>query len=202
MSPYRVVGMMLRNALQTTPENVTLAAMLAAAAGTVFAPMNVLLGILWIIAVVADQLSGMLRAYVEAAPGEDWFRWDKVVQGLARKGLVLMALIVAGSIDVALAHLGTFGDAIEDITPLTKGALAYALLAVWGSILQNAARVKEARGLAEFIARRLDQANLGGQEPPVRRHYDPTALQYEAGLEKLKTGGVEEAGDHGKGRAV
>lgn len=165
--------------LQAVPtEVVAFTTLLATALGTVFAPINLLLLLLWVVAVLLDQASGMIKAYLTTPAGEAWFRGDIAAQGFAKKGLVAVGFAVAGSVDVALLHLGNMGAAVGDLTPITKGALAYALIAVWGSILKNVAIVKEARGMVEFILRRADAAKLG-HEPPVRRSYDPIAVAME-----------------------
>lgn len=165
------------------PETVAFGALVATAIGTVLGPVNLILIGLWVLAVICDQLAGMIKAYLLAPKGTPWFDGDIAFRGFLRKGLIALGLVIAGSIDVALLHLGTMGEAVGELTPITKGALAYALIAVWGSVLRNVAIVKEARGMAEFIFRRMDAAKLG-HEPPVRREsYDPAAVRVEEQLE-------------------
>lgn len=157
---------------------VTLTALLATSFGTVFESVNVLLFLLFVLAIFLDQLSGILKAIVVTPKNEHWFDGTKFLQGGAKKGLLIVGVVMAGSIDIAIIHFPGYPAELGDWSPITKVVLAYMLIGLWGSIIKNISIVKEAKLATSFLLRKMDTMQLGG-EPPMRRSYDRRAKEYE-----------------------
>jgi len=178
MSPQRLLQQVRSTA---TAEPATLGAVVTMALATVVNGVNVFLFLLLLVAFIADQISGILKAIIVTPKGAKWYDGQVFMRGAAKKGLIVVAVLVAASMDMALTYLPAFGDLSRDLSPVTKIALVYFLIGQWTSALRNVAVVKDARAGVEFMIRRMDAAKLG-HEPPLRRDYDAAALKEELTL--------------------
>lgn len=160
----------------------TFTAVMATALATVVTGVNLFLGLMMLVSMLLDQLSGILRAVVMSERGADWFDSRKFFHGFAKNGLILLGVLTAGMMEMASLHVPAWGEVAAELTPLTKLALAYAITGKISSIMRNIGVVKEAQLLTAFMTRRIDSARLG-YEPPERRHYDAGAVHMERTLE-------------------
>lgn len=173
MSPHRIA--------QADNVAVPLLAAVAAAFSSAVTVVNAVLAIVLVGLVTLDVVAGTLAAYLESEPGEEWFDWDKLARGWARKFVLACLVLTCWLLDVAFA--AAFSDLFDAYTPITKYGLAHAIVAQAASITKSASLIRELRPLAAFIMRRMDAARLG-HEPPVRRAaYDPDAVRLERELE-------------------
>jgi hypothetical protein len=177
MVPHRLIKQAL-----PTAEVVGFLTVLSTALSVVVNGVNLFLVSVLVVAMLADQAAGMLKAVVVAPKGQPWYDGDKMMRGAAKKGLVIIGVVIAGTVDMVLMHMPGFDTIVEQLTPVSKGALAYFIVGQWASALRNVAVVQEARAGVEFIVRRMDAAKLG-HEPPARRQYDPPAVEEEHTLE-------------------
>lgn len=128
---------------------------------------------------VLDLLSGMGRAFL--SPIEE-YDGRALLRGIVKKLMRIMLIFVAGGMDLVGSLLPAFGTALEQSTPMTKMVIALLIAAEVGSIVKNVRAATGDASVFEFIMRRIDVANLGGQEPPKRRHYDTRAVAEEGKL--------------------
>lgn len=139
----------------TDPGQVAIGAAVIAAFSVVVTPLNAVLALLLAIAFIIDALSGTLRAYLESQPGEkDWFDFERWKRGAAKKGLVIMLVLVMACVDIAFAAAFR-AEWLRDITPFAVYGLLQSLGSQTLSVLRHAGAIAELRPLARALAKKL-----------------------------------------------
>lgn len=171
--------------LQHVPIDTVAAALTAATLSSVVlelvAPANLILVVLFVVAVLVNFLAGVLRSFaLHRRGGEDgkWFSASRATFGVIKKFALALFIPLAGVVD------GTFmvaeaTRAVAELTPITKGVLAGLI----GAQVIGAARSlhyvvgDDAIPALAVLLRAIDRAHAGG-EPPHRRVTDPVIDAY------------------------
>jgi phage-related holin len=171
---------------------------LAASAATMASLFSVALGarnvgflIVTLVVMTLDLVTGIARAYLD--PNEVYSAarlWGGLVGKLLRLSLVLVAALLDWTMILVFPVSAT---TITHLMPTTKGAFVWLIVAEASSVIQNVRHSQGDAVIPAVVIRAIDRLRMGGQEPPVRRHYDPVVVEAEklVAVEAEKEGSAE-----------
>ena len=197
MAPHRAHGLLgavggnLRSLAQM-PVDTTGAVVTAVGAAAAWAIGATNVGLLLIVgcAMVLDLIVGALRAVDD--PLQE-FDAAKLYGGFVGK-IFRMFLIPTVALVDRLVVMSGFVDSIEGVFPLTKAVLFGLAAAELTSVLNKFRDGGVAPQLIAEVVRHLDRIRAG-QEPPLRRHYDPAAIASQIEREVAKDTDTNQQGD-------
>ncbi len=130
---------------------------LLAAFGVLFGWMTDISNVVLLIALggffLLDLLTGMAKCYMHNP--HDWFDGQVLLNGIIKKMLMFMLVLMAGLMDGLGTMIPTLGETTTALSPVTKSVLSLLIVGQLGSILKNMRRAGVSTPALDFLARRI-----------------------------------------------